>query len=315
MKKNKFLGSFLLLLAAIIWGAGFVAQRAGMEFIGPLTFGACRFWLAFFALIPVVQLTNRMEQKALSKSENPTTPKTPEEIAKSKKVFFRAAILCGTILFCGSILQQFGMVFTTAGKAAFITALYILLVPLFSLVLKLRPGLASWVGVGIGTVGLYFLCITESFTIAKGDLIVLIGAFFWAAHVLVIDRFLPYVNPAKLAMAQFGICAAYNTIGMILFESPDWATILPCLVPIFYAGVISAGVGFTLQIFGQQYTTPTVASLLLSMEAVFGAVFGFFLLHEIMSSRELAGCVLMFAALIIAQLPDKFFRKKEAKKA
>ncbi|MDD2483906.1 MAG: DMT family transporter [Eubacteriales bacterium] len=314
MQRNRIFGSFLLLLAAVIWGAGFVAQRAGMEYIGPLTFGACRFWLAFIALYPVVLLTNKMEQKALSKAGEDAVQKTAEDILKSKKIFFLAATLCGTILFCGSIFQQYGMVFTTAGKAAFITALYILLVPLFSLVLKHRPGIASLVGVGFGTIGLYFLCITESFTIAKGDFIVLIGAFFWAAHVLIIDRFLPHVNPAKLAMAQFGICALYSTIGMFIFESPTWETIVPCLVPIVYAGVFSAGVGFTLQIFGQRHTTPTVASLLLSMEAVFGAVFGFFLLHETMSNRELAGCALMFSALIISQLPDKLFQKKEARK-
>jgi len=309
MKRNRILGSFLLLLAAVIWGAGFVAQRAGMEFIGPLTFGACRFWLAFIALYPVVRLTERMERKSLS-SREAAAPKTPAELGKERKTFALASALCGTVLFCGSILQQFGMVFTTAGKAAFITALYILLVPLFSLALKHRPGIASWIGVLFGTAGLYFLCITESFTIAKGDFIVLIGAFFWAAHVLIIDYFLPYVNPAKLAMAQFGICALYSTLGMFIFETPTWETIYPCLVPIFYAGVVSAGVGFTLQIFGQRHTTPTVASLLLSMEAVFGAVFGFLLLHESMSPRELSGCVLMSVALVVSQLPDKLFSKK-----
>jgi drug/metabolite transporter (DMT)-like permease len=312
MKAKKLVGNLLLLLTAIIWGSGFVAQRAGMEFVGPLTFGASRFWLAFLVLIPVVHFMNKVDQKALAASGKTIPPKTPAEIAKSKKTFWTASILCGTMLFCGSILQQFGMVFTTAGKAAFITALYILLVPVFSLVLKHRPSLTSWIGVACGTIGLYLLCITESFTIAMGDFIVLIGAVFWACHVLFIDHFLPYVNPAKLAMTQFGICAMYSTIGMLIFERPSWSAVATCAVPILYAGIMSGGMGFTLQIFGQRYTSPTVASLLLSMEAVFGAIFGFLLLHEVMSSRELTGCFLMFGAIIISQLPDKKSGAKEA---
>ena len=302
----------MLLLTAIIWGSGFVAQRAGMEFVGPLTFTATRFWLAFLVLIPVVKLAENADRKALAASGENSSPKTPEEIARSKKTFRIASLCCGTMLFCGSILQQYGMVFTTAGKAAFITALYILLVPVFSLFLKHRPGIKSWIGVAFGTVGLYFLCITESFTIAYGDFIVLIGAVFWACHVLLIDHFISHVSPARLAMTQFGICASYGTIGMLLFEHPTLETLLPCAVPIVYAGIMSGGMGFTLQIFGQRYTSPTVASLLLSMEAVFGAVFGFLLLDEVMTVRELSGCVLMFAAIIISQLPDRASASKEA---
>lgn len=303
MKQKKLIGNLMLLFTAVIWGAGFVAQRAGMEFVGPLTFGASRFWLAFLVLIPVVRITEAADRRGRKEIQAETTSQAP--VKAKKKTFWLAAFLCGTVLFCGSILQQYGLVFTTAGKAAFITALYILLVPVFSLVLRHRPSLMSWIGVMFGTVGLYFLCITDSFQIAYGDFIVLIGAFFWASHVLLIDRFLPEVSPARLAMAQFGICALYNTIGMLLFEHPTLETLLPCLVPIAYAGIMSGGVGFTLQIFGQRYTSPTVASLLMSMEAVFGAIFGFLILKELMSARELIGCLLMFAAIIISQLPSR----------
>lgn len=311
LNRKKIVANSLLLLTAVIWGSGFVAQRVGMDYVGPLTFGASRFWLATLVLIPVVYFSDRADKKALEQSDEKPIALTAEEAITAKKTFAVAAFCCGTLLFCGSILQQFGMVFTTAGKASFITALYILLVPIFGLFLKQHPGINCWIGVGFGTIGLYLLCITESFTIAWGDFIVLIGAVFWACHVLVIDHFLPYVNAVRLAMTQFAICATYSTIGMFLFEEPTIDAIIYGFVPILYAGVLSGGVGFTLQIIGQKNTSPTVASLLLSMEAVFGAVFGFLLLHEIMSNRELIGCILMFAAIIVSQLPNKKLQEVE----
>lgn len=296
MKQNKLLGNSFLLLAATIWGSAFVAQRVGMDYVGPLTFNAVRFWMAAAFLVPVTFLSGKWERRVAD-------PSKPVE-TKPQKPLFIAGIICGIILFSGSTLQQFGLVFTTAGKAGFITALYIILVPIFGLVIKHRPGYKSWIGVGVGSLGLYFLTITESLTIARGDFIVLIGAGFWALHVLFIDHFGPKVDPIKLSMIQFAVCALLSTFGMFLFEDPSWHAIGTGIVPILYAGVLSGGVGFTCQILGQRHTSPTIASLLLSMESVFSAIFGNLILHEVMSDRELLGCGLMFIAIIVSQLPS-----------
>ncbi len=305
MDKKKLTGNLFLLLTALIWGLAFVAQRVGMDYVGPLTFTAIRFWLGASVLLPILYIMNKKEAQALKDNEGTIAPLTPEQKSKDRKSLMIAGGTCGTVLFVASILQQYGLVFTTAGKTGFITALYIVLVPVAGLFLKQRPGIQCWIGVAIGTAGLYFLTITESFTIAWGDFVVLIGAFFWAAHVLSIDHFNPYVNSIKLALTQFIVCASWSTIGMLIFERPTLDAILGGAVPILYAGILSCGGGFTFQILGQKHTSPTVASLILSMEAVFGAVFGFLILTEIMSGRELAGCILMFAAVIISQLPEK----------
>lgn len=295
MDKNKLTGNFFLLITSLIWGSAFVAQRVGMDYVGPLTFTAVRFWLAVAALFPVMLILNK--KKLLE------PPKESGE--DGKKTLLKGGLACGVILFTASVFQQFGLVFTTAGKAGFITALYIVLVPLLGLFLRHRPGAKSWMGVFVGTIGLYFLTITESLTIDKGDFIVLIGAFFWATHVLVIDRFTPFVDGVKLSIIQFTVCGVLGTIAMFIFERPSLEGILSAAIPILYAGVMSAGVGFTFQILGQRHTSPTVASLILSLESVFSAVFGFILLREIMSGRELLGCALLFGAVIISQLPDR----------
>jgi drug/metabolite transporter (DMT)-like permease len=304
LNRKKLIGNSSLLLAAIIWGSAFVAQRVGMDYVGPLTFGAVRFWMAAAFLVPVAYFSSKMTKKRQDSFEQmEKRPRGPLLIA---------GLICGIILFMGSTLQQFGLVFTTAGKAGFITALYIILVPVFGLVIKQNPGYKSWAGVFIGTSGLYLLTVTESLTIAAGDFIVLIGAGFWALHVLFIDHFNPFVDGIKLSLTQFIVCAILSTIGMFLFEEPTLSSIESGIIPILYAGVLSGGVGFTLQILGQRYTSPTVASLLLSMEAVFGALFGYLILDEIMSNRELIGCALMFAAIIISQFPSLPKREVQA---
>ncbi len=305
MDKKKLTGNLFLLLTALIWGMAFVAQRVGMEYVGPLTFTAIRFWLGVATLLPILHFMNRRQALAVKDGDETTLLPSPEEKAKARKSLMIAGGTCGTVLFFASILQQYGLVFTTAGKTGFITALYIILVPVFGLFLKQRPGIQCWVGVVFGTAGLYFLTITETFTIARGDFVVFIGAFFWAAHVLSIDHFNPYVDSIKLAITQFIVCASWSTVGMFLFERPSFEAILSGAVPILYAGILSCAGGFTFQILGQRHTSPTVASLILSMEAVFGAIFGFFLLTEVMTGRELAGCLLMFVAVVISQLPGK----------
>jgi len=280
-----------------------------MDYIGPLTFTGARFLVAALVLIPVVYFLEKPQ-----KVEEPATEKTEltqEEQKNKKRTLITAGIACGSVLFLGSSFQQFGLVTTSAGKTAFITALYIVLVPIFSVFMKRRPGLKCWIGVALGTVGLYFLCITGSLDIAPGDLFVLIGAGFWAAHILVIDYFLPKLStPVRLSMYQFFVVAIIALTCAAIFEEISLSTIIDCAYPILYAGVLSGGVGFTFQILGQRYTNPTVASLILSLESVFGAIFGFLLLREMMSGREILGCILMFCAIIISQLPDR--KKPEA---
>lgn len=301
-----------------------MAQRVGMDYVGPLTFNGVRFLIAALVLIPVVYFLEKPSESALNddrkdfaaertepspeKKEASAGPTelTAESLKRQKSTLIKASIACGCVLFLGASFQQFGLVTTSAGKTAFITALYIILVPIFSVVLKHRPGLKCWIGVALGTVGLYFLCITSSFDIAPGDLTVLIGAGFWAAHILVIDYFLPKLStPVRLSMYQFIVVAGIALTGALIFEEISLSAIIDCAGPILFAGVLSGGVGFTFQILGQRYTNPTVASLILSLESVFGAVFGFLLLREIMSPREIAGCILMFCAIIISQLPDR----------
>lgn len=306
LTREKLIGNMLLLFTSIIWGSAFVAQRVGMDFVDPFTFNGARFALSALVLLPVMGIMRSRNGKNKKIEQVKETEAALAETAEQKRTMIKAGMICGSILFCGSTLQQFGLVFTTAGKAGFITALYILLVPIFSLAIKHRPGLKCWIGVAFGATGLYLLCITESFTIAPGDLIVLVGAGFWALHLLVIDYFLPRITDAiKLSFLQFAVCAVFSLIAALIFEEISIQGLMQAAIPILYAGILSGGVGFTLQIVGQRHTNPTVASLLLSMEAVFGALFGFLILREIMTQRELLGCVLMFSAIIISQLPDK----------
>ncbi|MDD3168454.1 MAG: DMT family transporter [Eubacteriales bacterium] len=306
MDQKQLKGNLLLLTTAVIWGSAFVAQRVGMDFVGPLTFSFARFVLAVLVLIPVVSFMDQSAKRQTLEGKAEKKELTQEEQKQQKRTLVKASIVCGCVLFAANIFQQIGLVSTSAGKTGFITALYIVLVPLFSVVLKHRPKLKSWIGVVLGTIGLYFLCITSAFTIAPGDLIVLIGAGFWAAHILVIDHFLTRVaDPVRMSMYQFIVVAFISFVGMLIFEEASLSAILSAAVPIFYAGALSGGVGFTFQILGQRHTNPTVASLILSLEAVFAAVFGFLLLQEMMTPREIAGCLLMFIAIIVSQLPDR----------
>lgn len=315
MNKTKLKGNLLLLSTAAVWGIAFVAQRVGMEYIGPLTFNGIRFAMAAIVLIPVAYFLERRPQRlqeiqtveiTADGQQNSSAIHTPETRKKQKRTLMIASLVCSIILFCGSTLQQMGIVTTSAGKTAFITALYIVLVPIFSMVLKHRPSLKCWIGVVFGTIGLYFLCITSTFDIAPGDLIVLIGAGFWACHILAIDYFLSKLSsPISMSMYQFALVAVISLIGAVIFEEISLSAILSSMIPLLYAGIMSGGVGFTFQILGQKHTNPTVASLILSLEAVFGAIFGFLILNEVMSTRELAGCILMFCAIIMSQLPDR----------
>lgn len=289
---QQYKGSVLLLLTAMIWGAALVAQSVSMDLIGPFTFQCARSILGALVLLPVIAVFSR---------DRGGEAKAPVE----RKTQWIAGLLCGCIFFAACGLQQCGLVYTTAGKAGFITALYIVLVPVAGVFFRRKVGWNIWTGVVIAVAGLYLLCVTEGFSVGAGDFLVFLSSLAFGAHILVIDHFSPKVDGVKLSCMQFAVNAVLSGVCMLLFEQPSMATVLDCWLPIAYAGILSGGLAYTLQIIGQRYTSPTVASLLLSLESVFAVLFGWLLLHEALSPRELTGCVLMFAAIILAQIPIK----------
>lgn len=302
MNKKTLIGNIMLLTTSIIWGTAFVAQRVGMDHIEPFTFGASRYILATLALLPIIYFLNSKKRKTEIANK---TELTLEQKKEERLAYLKGGAICGCVLFIASSLQQIGLVYTSAGKAGFITALYIVLVPIFGIFLKKKVRGLTWLGVLFATIGLYLLCIKEGFTYEFGDLIIFIGAFFWTGHILCCDYFTKKSDPVKLSCVQFFVTFVFSVIAAFLFESPTWAGIVECTIPIVYCGVFSAGIGYTLQMVAQKDTDPTIASLILSLEAVFGALGGYFLLSEILTIRELIGCAIMFAAIIIAQLPSK----------
>ena len=285
--------NLLLLLTALIWGSAFVAQSVGSEHIGPFTFNCSRSVLGGLVLIPVIF--------ALDKAGITHKPET----AAQKKTLVIGGICCGVALAVASAFQQIGVSKTTVGKAGFITALYILIVPLLGLFLHKRVGRLVWIGVGLAVVGMYLLCITEEFSISLGDLYVLICAFCFSIHILVIDYFSPKADGVRLSCIQFFTAAVVSGVLMLIFEQPTWSALMDGWMPVAYAGIMSSGVGYTLQVVAQRDTDPTVASLLMSLESVFALLAGWVLLGQALSLKELCGCVLVFCAIILAQLPDK----------
>lgn len=302
---KKLRGDLMLFTAALIWGASFVAQKAGMEYIGPFTFNVLRFLLGSAVLIPVILIMDRMKKRNGARVAMESTAEGTAEVKNDKKTLVIGGLSCGVILFAAGTLQQFGMMYTSAGKAGFITALYIVLVPLFGLFFghKVRP--VIWVCVVLAITGLYLLCVKEGFSIARGDLLVLLCAFGFAAHILVIDHFSPKTDGVRLSCLQFLTAGLLSLPCMLLFETVDWGNIVACAEPILYSAVLSCGAAYTLQIIGQRDTEPAVASLLLSLESVFAVISGIIILKEQISPREILGCSIMFAAIILAQLPSK----------
>lgn len=306
---NKFVlrQSLLLLLTATIWGSAFVAQSVGMDYVEPFTFTAVRNIIGAVVLVPCIGLLQKMRAKEeLQGGIEGGTLDGVESQKQKRKTLLVGGVSCGVLLFVASNLQQFGIQYTTVGKAGFITAMYIVLVPILGIFLKKKVGLRVWSGVVIAVAGLYLLCMTDSgFSLQKGDVLVLICALAYAVHILVIDYFAPKVDGVKMSCIQFFVCGVLSAICMFLFESPDMTRILQAWAPILYAGVLSSGVAYTLQIVGQKGMNPTVASLILSLESVVSVIAGWVILGQALSMRELAGCGLMFAAIILVQLPTK----------
>ena len=299
MKKTKVKSPLLLFLAAVIWGVAFVAQSVGMEYVGPFTFNAVRSIIGGMVLIPCIFLRDRL------KKEDDKRECSPEEKKKSRRTLLIGGICCGLCLCVASNLQQIGIGYTTVGKAGFITAMYIIIVPVLGIFMKKKIGIQIWISVVMGVIGLYLLCMTESFSLSKGDAYVLLCALVFSFHILTIDHFSPLVDGVKMSCIQFLVSGVLSGIMMFLFEKPQIGGILAAWLPILYAGVMSCGVAYTLQIVGQKDMNPTVASLILSLESVVSVLAGWLILGQKLSMKELLGCVIMFGAIILAQLPER----------
>ena len=296
MKKIQMKNSFLLLLTAAIWGVAFVAQSVGMEYVEPFTFNAVRSIISGLVLIPCIWFLDR---------KKPRQEKTSQMRKQEWKMLLAGGVCCGVCLFAASNFQQFGIRYTTVGKAGFITACYIVIVPVIGIFLKKACGRLLWVSVAMAVVGLYFLCMTETLTIGKGDFLVFICALLFSLHILVIDYFSPRTDGVKMSCIQFFVCGILSGVAMLFTEEPHLTDIFAAWIPILYAGVMSCGVAYTLQIVGQKGMNPTVASLILSLESCISVLAGWLILGQKLSVRELSGCLIMFGAIILAQLPGK----------
>ena len=288
VRSNSLKSDILLLVASLIWGTAFVAQRKGMEYIGPFLFNGIRFLLGAFVLIPFILAkknnSHGLEQSGLT---NPIR---------------REFVVLGLLLFGGASLQQIGIVFTTAGKAGFITGLYVILVPILGMLLHRKTRISTWLGAVLAIMGLYLLSVQQDFSIQKGDLLVLVGAFFWASHVLAIDRFTKQFAPLQLAFWQFILCAILSLGLGIMLEQTTMQALLNTTIPILYAGILSVGAAYTLQVIAQKRAHPSHAAIILSLESPFAALAGYLVLNEALSGREVLGGVLMVLGMIISQV-------------
>lgn len=299
MKKSEPFSMFFLFLAAFIWGVAFVAQSVGMEFVGPFTFNGARFLLGGVVLLPFALLRQRKREE---KQQNPL------EKRKQRRVTLLGGLCCGIAIFIASTFQQVGMQDTTVGKAGFITALYIVIVPFLGLFLGKKVAPLLWFSALLAIIGFYFLCITEGFIFQKGDMLIFLCAVTFSFHILIIDHFAPKADGVALSCIQFLFSGAVSAIIAIFKEEITLVSLGQAALPIAYAGIFSCGVAYTLQILGQAKVKPTLASLILSLEAVISVLAGWLFLQERLTLRQIAGCSLVFFAVLLAQLPTK---KKE----
>ena len=275
MKNSRVKGNLMLLITATIWGVAFVAQSVGMDYVGPFTFNGVRFLIGGIILIPCSFILQKYDNK--------------KEFVEDKKKLYIGGLLCGILMFGATSFQQFGILYTSVGKTGFITALYVILVPIMGILIKRKVRFTIWIGAVIAVAGFYLLCINEGFSIAFGDILV----------------FVSYVNGVKLSCIQFIVAGIISSICMFIFEKPEIGSICSAWQPILYAGILSCGVAYTLQIIGQKYTNPFLASLILSLESVISVLAGWLILGEVLSAKELIGCGLVFVAILIAQWPEK----------
>lgn len=291
--KQQIKSSLILLLTATIWGVAFVAQSVGMEYIGPFTFNAIRCVLGGLVLIPVILVLKKKKEIGAENQEK-----------EDKKTLWTGGIACGVILCIASNLQQFGIMEASVGKSGFFTALYIVMIPVIGIFIGKRPGIKLWFCVALAVVGMYLLCMKDgSFTIERADIMLLLCALAFSFHILVVDYFSPKVGGVKMSCIQFFVCGVLSAVGMLFTETPDISNIQAAWLPLLYAGLLSCGIGYTLQIVGQKGINPVIASLIMSLESVISALAGWVILGQVLSPKEILGCVLMFVAIIITQIP------------
>lgn len=289
-----FKSDLLLLLTAAIWGSAFVAQKAGLEYIGPYVFNTLRFSLGCAVLLPVILIKRKNESGG---GANTTV--------KDKRLLLYGGIAAGILVFLGATFQQVGLIYTTAGKAGFITGLYVIIVPVIGLLWRQRMGRATWLGAIVAVAGLYLLSETGGFALSKGEAMVLICAFVWAGHVHLIGYLSPKVDPIKLAFTQFAICAIISLVISLFVAVYDMHSIRQAAVPILYAGLISVGIAYTLQVVAQRHAPPAHASIIMSLEAVFAVLGGWLILHETLTLRGILGCALMLAGMLSSAITKR----------
>lgn len=291
--RTKLKGEAMLCLAAIIWGTAFIFQKMGMDHIGPFTFTMFRFGIGALAMIPVMMVSDRFKRK-----------KNEPVMSGSSRTLILGGVFVGLANFTASALQQIGIVYTTAGKAGFLTAMEMVMIPFFLILMRRKVHGLTWLGVIIATFGMYLLCMKGGFSMAVGDLFCLGGACGFAIQILIIDYFVEKVDPIKLAFYEFAVTAICSVVFTLIFENIVWADVLACAVPLLYTAILEVCVAFSLQMIGQQYAPPAIATIIMSFESVFAALSGVLFLHEVMTGREVAGCIIMFVAFMIAQIPE-----------
>lgn len=301
MSKLQVRNSFLLFVAAFIWGTAFVAQSVGMEYIEPFTFSTLRSFIGSAFLIPCIGILGRWKGKKAEQTE------------EDKKELLKGGIVCGVVIFAAANLQQVAMLYTSVGKSGFLTALYIVIVPIIGVAFGKKPGKKLVAAVALAVVGLYLLCMKAgSFNLEFGDILLLFSAYSFSIHIMVIDHYTQKVDGVKLSCIQFFVCGVLSAMVMLFFEHPSISMIRETLLPLLYVGVLSSGVAYTLQIVGQKGMNPVIASLIMSLESVISAIAGWAVLGQILSKREIVGCVVMFLAIILAQLPEKVELRAES---
>ena len=299
--------SLFLLLAAFIWGMAFVSQSKGMDFMHPLTFNGVRALIGSFALLIYIVISRKIAGNKAKKIDWPVT--------------VQAGLLCGLALTVASTLQQFGIKYTTVGKAGFITTLYIIFVPIAGIFFRKKVAAIVWVGAALAAVGMYLLCMTESLTLGMGDMLVFLCAVAFTAHIMLIDYYSPKTDGAIVSCIQFAVVGVIGTTGAFIWGAPTFGQIREGLGALLYAGVLSCGVAYTLQIVGQKGVNPTIAAVIMSLESVVATVsgwvafkIGFLSTDQSMTGRQIFGCVLVFAAVILVQLPVEWFLRKSCKR-
>ena len=310
LRNGKWKYALALFAAAFFWGTTFAAQSIGADYVGPFTYLTIRSYIGTVFLLPFIFGKSLLEKRKSEPSGQPATAAVTEEDSGKQSFFtahplLTAGVCCGFLLFASSALQQYGIQYSTAANASFITAMYVVIVPILSLFGGKKPGIRIWISVVLCVIGLYLLCMKDGFTLSYGDVFLLLCALGFSLQIMTINHFSPKVDGLKLSASQFFTVAILATICMLLFEHPDKDALIKAMPSILYAGIFSNGIAYTCQIIGQKHVNPTVASLIMCLESVFGTLSGWLVLHEVLSIREISGCVVMFGAILLCTIPAK----------